>query len=71
MTHMNAVDAVFRGAMLTPFEYAILIGADFRGATPPLEDMICRAMNVIWDTIMFDGTVQSGPYFGEWKSIRK
>ena len=52
-------------------ESAILIGADFRGATPPLEDMICRAMNVIWDTIMFDGTVQSGPYFGEWKSISK
>ncbi len=71
LTHMNAIDAVFRGAMLTPFEYAILIGADFRGATPPLEDMICRAMNVIWDTIMFDGTVQSGPYFGEWKSISK
>ncbi len=26
---------------------------------------------IIWDTIMFDGTVQSGLYFGEWKSIRK
>jgi uncharacterized protein YjbI with pentapeptide repeats len=71
LTYMNAVDAIFRGAQLTPFEQAILIGADFRGATPALHDMICRGMNFICDTIMFDGTVERGPYFGEWKSIRK
>lgn len=71
LTYMNAVDAIFRGAQLTPFEHAILIGTDFRGATPALHDMICRGMNVIWDTIMFDGTIEHGPYFGEWKSISK
>jgi uncharacterized protein YjbI with pentapeptide repeats len=71
LNYMNAVDAIFRGAQLTPFGHAILIGADFRGATPALHDMICRGMNVIWDTVMFDGTIECGPYFGEWKSISK
>lgn len=71
LTYMNAVDAVFHGTQLTPFEHAIVIGADFRDATPALHDMICRAMNVIWDTIMPDGTIERGPYFGDWKSISK
>jgi uncharacterized protein YjbI with pentapeptide repeats len=71
LNHMNASRAIFCGAKLTPFEYAILIEADFRGATPGLHDLICRGMNFIYKTIMFDGTVEQGPYLGEWKSISK
>jgi uncharacterized protein YjbI with pentapeptide repeats len=71
LDYMNATAAIFRGAKLTPFEKAILIEADFQGATPALHDLICSGMNFIYQTIMFDGTVQSGPYFGEWKSISK
>ncbi|MEH2232015.1 MAG: pentapeptide repeat-containing protein [Nostoc sp.] len=71
LDYMNAIGAVFRGAKLTPFEHAVLIEADFRGATPALHDLICSGMNFIYKTIMFDGTRESGPYFGEWKSISK
>ncbi|WP_414624848.1 pentapeptide repeat-containing protein [Calothrix sp. CCY 0018] len=71
LDYMNATDAIFRGAKLTPFGHAVLTEADFRGATPALHDMICRGMNFIDKTIMFDGTIEFGPYFGEWKSISK
>lgn len=71
LDYMNATDAIFRGAKLTPFGYAVLTEADFQGATPALHDMICRGMNFIDRTIVFDGTIETGPYFGEWKSIRK
>ncbi|MEH2247294.1 pentapeptide repeat-containing protein [Nostoc sp.] len=69
--YINAIGAVFRGAILTPFEHAVLIKADFRGAGPARCNWICSGMNVIWDTIMFDGTVLHGAYFGNCDSISK
>jgi uncharacterized protein YjbI with pentapeptide repeats len=67
----SAIGAIFRKAkFLYGGEHNVFIRADFRDSSIA-HDAICRAMNVIWDTIMPDGTVQSGPYFGEWKSISK
>ncbi len=67
----SAIGAIFRKAkFLYGGEHNVFIRADFRDASIA-HDAICRAMNVIWDTIMPDGSVQSDPYFGEWKSIRK
>ena len=67
----SAIGAIFRKAKFSGGgEHNVFICADFRDASIA-HDAICRAMNVIWDTIMPNGTVQSGPYFGEWKSIRK
>jgi len=71
LDYINAIGTTFCGAMLTPFEHAVLIEANFRGATPALEDLICRGMNFIYKTVMFDGTLERGPYFGEWKPISK
>lgn len=69
--HANAIGAIFREArFLYGGEHNVFICADFRGASIA-HDAICRAMNVIWDTTMPDGTIERGPYFGEWKSIRK
>jgi uncharacterized protein YjbI with pentapeptide repeats len=69
--YVNAIDANFRGArILHGGEHNVFIGTNFQGTSIP-QDGICRAMNVIWDTVMPDGTIQRGPYFGEWKSIRK
>ncbi|WP_414528419.1 pentapeptide repeat-containing protein [Nodularia chucula] len=69
--HANAIDAIFRRARFSGGgENNVFICADFRDASIA-HDAICRAMNVIWDTIMPDGTIQNGPYFGEWKSISK
>ncbi|EAZ94290.1 pentapeptide repeat-containing protein [Crocosphaera chwakensis] len=71
LNFINATQAIFCGAKLTPFSNATLIEADFRDATPALHDLICRGANFICDTIMFDGTIEKGPYFGDWKSISK
>jgi uncharacterized protein YjbI with pentapeptide repeats len=69
--HANAIGAIFREArFLYGGEHNIFICADFRGASIA-HDAICRGMNVIWDTIMPDGSIERGPYFGEWKSITK
>lgn len=69
--YVNAIDANFRGAKIFfGGEHNVFIGTNFQGTSIP-HDGICRAMNVIWDTVMPDGTIQRGPYFGEWKTIRK
>ena len=66
---MNATCANFRGAKLPGFgfERAILIGTDFQDVSIS-KDIICRQGNLIWDTIMPDGTVYKGPYQGAFPS---
>jgi uncharacterized protein YjbI with pentapeptide repeats len=71
LNYINAVGAIFRGAKLTPFSNAVLIEADFRGATPALHDLVCRGMNSIYNTILFDGTIEKGPYFTQQQFIYK
>lgn len=67
----NAILAKFCGAKLTRFGDVILIKANFRGATPALDHWICRGTNVVWNTILPDGTLVKGPYFGNWEWMRK
>jgi hypothetical protein len=51
------------GATIGYCEYAVLIDAKFKGAIGML---ITGHFNLIWDTIMPDGTVEKSPYC-KWK----
>jgi uncharacterized protein YjbI with pentapeptide repeats len=65
LDHINAISADFCGAKFGyGFKYAILVGTGFENALIPKES-ICGYGNLIWDTIMPDGTIEHGPYFGE------
>ena len=58
LSQMNATSAAFINAVLEYFEYAILVYANFKGATGRL--CICSHFNIIWQTTMPDGTVEEG-----------
>ena len=64
LSQMNASSASFTNAILNYFEYAILIFANFKGATGKIS--LCNHFNMIWRTTMPDGTLEEGPYC-RWK----
>ena len=65
LNHMNASLAIFCGANIGGFSYAILAHANFRSADVS-QINICSSYNLIWETTMPDGSVESGPYW-KWK----
>lgn len=65
LNHMNASRATFCGANIGGFSYAILAHANFRSADVS-QTNICSFYNLIWETIMPDGSVERGPYW-KWK----
>ncbi|MEY2859491.1 MAG: hypothetical protein RLZZ74_3807 [Cyanobacteriota bacterium] len=64
LSHMNATGAFFCGARIGGFDYAILVDADFRN-TNTFNSTLCRGGNVIWNTVMSDGTIIVGPQYGD------
>ena len=65
LCHMNAISANFNGAKFSyGFEYAILAETSFCNARISKE-AICGYGNLIWQTIMPDGTIEGGAYWGE------
>lgn len=62
LSQMNANSASFSGAKLNYFERAVLMYANFQGATGILS--LRGQFNLIWHTTMLDGTVEEGPYCG-------
>ncbi len=65
LCHMNANCAYFDGAKFSyGFEYAILAETSFHNALIG-NATICSGGNLIWNTTMSDGTIEHGPYWGE------
>ncbi|NJL51975.1 MAG: pentapeptide repeat-containing protein [Hydrococcus sp. SU_1_0] len=66
MWYMNASLASFRGAKISggAIQYAILARTEFRGANITARN-ICGSWNLIWNTIMPDGTIVEGPQWGD------
>lgn len=64
LDHINATCAYFDGANLNTLNYAILADTSFRNALITRE-LICRAGNLIWRTIMPDGTIEVGSQYGD------
>ncbi len=64
LAHMNATSAVFCGANISGFEFAILIKTNFRDAYIA-PNIIWSYGNFVYQTTMPDGTIKSGPFFGE------
>ncbi|WP_334960490.1 pentapeptide repeat-containing protein [Nostoc sp.] len=65
LDHINATCAYFdRAINIGALEYAILADASFRDAHIP-DQLICRGGNLIWRTIMPDGTIKLGPQYGD------
>ncbi len=64
LAHMNASNAVFCGANISGFEFAILIKTNFRDAYIA-PNIIWSYGNFVYNTTMPDGTIKSGPFFGE------
>ena len=60
LNEINAKGASFCGANLYTLESAILAETNFKGAKTN-KGLICRGMNLIWNTTMPDGTVVEGP----------
>ena len=58
---VNASSASFIDATMSYFLYAVLIYANFRGATDTGERSLCSRFNLICHTTMPDGTVYKGP----------
>lgn len=69
LDYMNASGAGFRGVQIGSFERAILADANFEGAHIS-SGLICRGMNLIWNTTMPDGTVIRGPQWGNDRDAR-
>ncbi len=63
---MNANGAFFDDTKIGGFENSILTNANFRDSSPHNKRGICGSCNLIWNTVMPDGTVEKGPYWGEW-----
>ncbi|CCQ54488.1 MULTISPECIES: pentapeptide repeat-containing protein [Crocosphaera] len=61
LEQVNASSASFIDATMSYFLYAVLIYANFRGATDTGERSLCSRFNLIWHTTMPDGTVYKGP----------
>lgn len=65
LNHINATCAYFdRAINIGALEYAILADASFQEAHIP-DQLICRGGNLIWRTIMPDGTIKLGPQYGD------
>ncbi len=65
LDHINATCAYFdRAINIGALEYAILADASFQDAHIS-DQLICRGGNLIWRTIMPDGTVMLGPQYGD------
>lgn len=65
LSHVNATCAYFNRAKIHyGFEYSILAETSFHDALVS-KDIICSSGNLIWRTIMPDGTIENGPYWGE------
>ncbi|MEH2240309.1 pentapeptide repeat-containing protein [Nostoc sp.] len=64
LAQMNATSAFFCGANISSFEFAILIKTNFRNAYIA-PNIIWSYGNFVYDTTMPDGTIKSGPFFGE------
>jgi uncharacterized protein YjbI with pentapeptide repeats len=64
LDYMNATSAIFCGANIDGFEYAILINTNFRDARI-FPNIIWSYGNFVYQTTMPDGTIKSGPFFGE------
>jgi len=64
LAQMNASSAVFCGANISSFEFAILIKTNFRDAYIA-PNIIWSYGNFVYQTTMPDGTIKSGPFFGE------
>jgi uncharacterized protein YjbI with pentapeptide repeats len=67
LSHVNAREASFQGAWINYIEYSILASANFKDALIP-DYIICGQFNLIWKTVITDGTVIEGPFY-EWKSF--
>ncbi|MBW4559043.1 MAG: pentapeptide repeat-containing protein [Trichormus sp. ATA11-4-KO1] len=65
LSHVNAISTVFIGAKVGHFEYADLTQANFRDSTANAYGL-CRSFNLIWRTIMPDGSIEEGPYY-KWR----
>ncbi|WP_407674182.1 pentapeptide repeat-containing protein [Nodularia harveyana] len=64
LAQMNASSAVFCGANISSFEFAILIKTNFRDAYIA-PNIIWSYGNFVYQTTMPDGTIKSGPFFGD------
>ncbi len=64
LAQMNASSAVFCGANISGFEFAILIKTNFRDAYIA-PNIIWSYGNFVYQTTMPDGTIKNGPFFGD------
>ena len=65
LSHVNATCAWFTGAINVPLiSYSIFADTDFTDAQTT-KQLICRAGNLIWRTIMPDGEIVFGPQYGD------
>ncbi len=64
LSHVNAVEASFDRAKIRYIEYSILAEARFHEAWISKE-LICGFGNLIWRTTLPDGTIENGPYWGD------
>lgn len=65
MRYVNATEASFSGAWISYIEYSNLARANFKDARIT-DKIICGQFNLIWETILTDGSVMQGP-FTRWK----
>jgi uncharacterized protein YjbI with pentapeptide repeats len=65
LTLMDATNTRFGNARIGGFENAILACANFKGSNTS-KNTLCSWGNLIWHTTMPDGTIEEGPYWGEW-----
>lgn len=64
LTYVYAFWSIFCGAKLDGLEWSVLAYANFRDADIT-EQLICRAGNLIWDTVMPDGSIARVPKIGQ------
>lgn len=69
LDYMNASSADFRGVQIGSFERAILAQTNFEGAHTE-SGLICRGMNLIWNTTMPNGSIIHGPQWGNGRDAR-
>lgn len=62
---MDATNTGFGNAKIGFIENAILACANFKGSNTS-KNALCSCGNLILHTTMPDGTIEEGPYWGEW-----
>jgi uncharacterized protein YjbI with pentapeptide repeats len=65
MTLIDATNTGFGNAKIGFIENAVLACANFKGSITS-KNTLCSCGNLIWHTTMPDGTIEQGPYWGEW-----